>query len=394
MNKYFKLVIPFQKRSVNMNVKTKIFCSGTAYFIIDKSTNKIVHEFMQITEANYRLTDKDLIYSRIKMKSGIYENTDYYKPKKYGRIFRDEILDSFTNHDPLQLNTNSDRRVLTKSEIDLVNNYFKQSRTTVKNMFAALSGSNITGAELNNEASPLIMIDARFFESNFLNPLKKITKLDKKFDLSNIENITKEVTFATLIDRELIPGFKEIFDSYNIFLEYRDCEISNIQPDEEYSQYEFELSNEKLYKPNDKHLLYIKMYLEGLMGDISKTILNNKLHSFFSSNCRTYIKNNHIPLFSTIAKFNLKEIDNAHIKSVETCIIEKTEKSLIEAINPYNCLRIPTNAHRLIDKSKYYINIKGDLVDNLSKIREESYIDINNLPRQTIKFINDPNAFK
>ncbi|MGL4951159.1 MAG: MAG4270 family putative restriction endonuclease [Mycoplasma sp.] len=395
MDKYFKLVIPFQKRSINMDKLDKIFCTGTAYFIIDKTLNKIVYEYLEIKEANYRLTDKDLIYSRPKMKRGILEPTEYYKDGKYGREFRENLLNSFTNHDPLKYNVKSNRRVLQAKEIFLVNEYFKKSRSTVRNMFAALSGSNVTGAETNDEASPLIVIDPRFFEANFLNPLKTIRKLNIEFDLNLLEEIVDEVSLAEMIDNNLVEGFKEVFDKKNTFIEYRDEDIE----DEELEEYDvpesdFSTNNERLFNPKESQLMFIKMYLNDEFGKVEKTVLKNKIRSFFNANCKEYISKGYIPLFSTIKKYNLKIIENAHIKSVSSCIIQNTEQSLLDAINPYNCLRIPSNAHTLIDNDRHYIDIKGNLLDGLNKMKIQEYVDIQNLPKQTINFIKSPDAFK
>ena len=168
MTQYIKLKIPFATKKYIKQESNGLQIRGYAFFIFDLNKSQYIDEFIVLEKANYQLTDKNMLA------------TNYYN-KELFKNFRTKFLDSVTNHNPEELK-NIKHHTLDNNQLKKINEYFLNVNTTIRNMFACLSGSNPTGAELNNENSPILCTDTKYFRCNFLNPLKlfKAPKKDKK----------------------------------------------------------------------------------------------------------------------------------------------------------------------------------------------------------------------
>lgn len=80
--KLIKLKIPFITKKYIKNQKG-LKIKGNAFYIFDLNTMKIVDQYIEIIDGNYRLTDANML------------KTKYYK-KFLFKNFRDKYLDNFT----------------------------------------------------------------------------------------------------------------------------------------------------------------------------------------------------------------------------------------------------------------------------------------------------------
>lgn len=91
----------------------------------------------------------------------------------------------------------------------------------------------------------------------------------------------------------------------------------------------------------------------------------------------------------TKEKYDLQIIENAHIIEFASLIKDLSYSNLELSINPYNCLRIDKNTHKLIDDKKLFFDNKGNLIKHNNKIVTFGYLDIKNFPERTKKIFND-----
>ena len=376
MEKYIKIKIPFGSKSYIKNKNDSIVMKANAYYVFDLEKQKVIDEYIEIIRSNFRLTDKDMI-----------KPTAYYKQKDV-KNFRDIFLDKYAKTNPCTITT-SRYQELTNNQINEINNYLKQNYTTVRKMFSYLSGSNISGAETNNYASPIRCIDNEYFDCNFANVFKKYYS-DKKDRSKNYPDNIPVYSLSMLINSKIIKDFENTFYKYNEEFLYQNNELG------EYYNYEYEdkfvdICNEIKFKLKENQELFIEAIINKTIDDYNEYIkdklrLKRKLRSFYASNVNTYIKEGAIPLHSTIEKYNLKCIENAHIIPLSELVNNISYKNLIDAINPYNCLRIDSNTHTLFDKNEIYFNNKGDVILKNNKIIKNNYLDLKNMPTETKKF--------
>ena len=170
---YLKLKIPFATKSFIKELNKGLKIKGNAYYIFDLFKNVYVDEYLEIESANFRLTD----YNMLKTK---YYSKDIFKD------FRKRYLDTLSNKEP--------ENILEITYLDLneqslmeINNQFCKMNTTIRNMFACLSGSNPPGAKSKPENTPLICTEPNYFKYNFLNPLKCFVA--KKHDKTKTKKI-------------------------------------------------------------------------------------------------------------------------------------------------------------------------------------------------------------
>ena len=384
MDRYFKLRIPFATKKYIKKENNGLLIRGNAYFIFDLYKKVFIDEYIEIIEGNYRITDYDII-----------KPTDYYKNKLF-RNFRDNFLDMYSNHNPKEIKTVTHQK-LKSNEIIEINKSFKEMHTTVKSMFACLSGSNITGAETNNKASPMRCIDNEYFDCNFANVIKhyEAKKKDKKkIDDKNI----KTYRLFDVINNELIDGFDELFFEYNKDFEYREnIDFIYIPEDNQKDYIIVDINNKFKIKEKQKDFLLSIVYktIDDYETFIQSDRYNKKLRSYFTSNVNDYIRKKLIPLHSTTLMNNLSMYDNAHIIKFSTLIDTLKYEDLFDAINPYNCLRIEKNIHKLFDDKNIFFNINGDIINKDKKILHKEYLNMKNMPIETkkyfIKYLNQQN---
>lgn len=378
-NIYFKLKIPFATKSyINQSTKGLII-KGYAYYIFDKRINKFIKEYIELQQANFRVTDD-------KMK----KPTEYYKTPLIKEI-RTNYLDVYAltnNH------KNGAYCVLDDNQIDNLNKEFKELDTTVLRMFSILSGSNPSGAETNHKNSPIKYIEGEYFNCNFINPLKLYrANAKQKQEIRNAINDIELKTYllSDILEDYLLPGFKKVFDQYNKEWIFKDNHPSNIFTfEEKINDYKIKINDDDFIL-EDNQELFITAIKNKTLENYSEMIKNNKtklkkkLRNFYKSNIYFKLKNNELPLHSTKQKIILELIDNAHIIKFSDLVNNGQYK---DAINPYNCLRIDKNMHTLFDKNKIFFTKNGNIKDLHNKVVQTEYLDIENMPIQTLKFFN------
>ncbi len=373
--KCYLIKVPFStKGEIQKKKLNSLKISGYANYVFDINKKVIIHEYLELVKANYRLTDKRLIKP----------TSHYLRPLV--RKFRDTILDPITRHNPkdvVDIQFNS----LNNEQIKNINNYLKLETTTVKNQFSYFQGSNITGAKGNSKASPLVYTEQIYFGCNFANPMKELFKKQK--DVFNYELI-KEISLIEFISEN--KTFMNHFRKSNVWY-FNDQDI----PD---SERILETKSEENYDENnvnswvypedldDKISNYIDAHFSNMWKDHDQNAHKRMLRTFFGSSVRRELNNKNIPFCSSIKNYDSSIIENAHIISFAKLVNLNTRESIMKAINPFNVLRIDSNHHKLFDKNKITFDLQGNVIKN-NLILDESFLDIDNLPKKTIHFIEE-----
>ena len=372
MENYFKLRIPFATKKYIKKEKNGLIIRGDAYYIFDVNKKVYVDQYIEIIDGNYRITDLALIKTK-----------GYYKNKIY-KNFRDCFLDKYSNTNAKEMKKIT-YKTLSKNQIEEINKNFKKMDTTIRNMFACLSGSNPTGAETNCRASQMRCIDNEYFDCNFANVLKhfECNKKDKK---KVILDELKTYKLVDMIKRNIIEGFSKIFFDYNIEYEYKD-NIELLEMSESENENFNVVDTENKFRIKEKQKDFLLSIIYKTIDDYDDFINSNKykikLRSYYTANVNEYIKNKYIPLHSTTKLNNISFYDNAHIIPFSTSIKTLKYEDLFDAINPYNCLRIEKNIHKLFDDKSINFNINGDVVNRNNEILIEEYLNMNNMPKET-----------
>ncbi len=380
-NQFIKLKIPFATKSYIKNKPKKCYIMGYAYYIFDLDKQIIIDEYLELVKANYRITDIYMI------------KTKYYENKKV-KNFRKKYLDKYSNidinkfvyhHNKLE---NIKFEFLLDDQIKEINLYFKNQSMTIRRMYSLLSGSNISGAETKAKSSPIRCIDNNYFDCNFANVLAKY--YNKLFKHKEYPSDLDEYGLDELINSDKVKNFKENFFQYNEDILYENCQINQTLDNE--ITYEQTIDNIEKYNFNEKQILFIEGFLNKTLDNYEQIVTSNfikrKLRSYFNANIAKLLKNKFLPLFSTSEPFNLKIIENAHIISFASLLSKSTFESLTDAINPYNCLRIDTATHKLIDNDNYYFDKEGNLLNGKGEIVKQNYLDIKKIPYQSRIFFN------
>lgn len=366
--KLIKLKIPFITKKYIKNQKG-LKIKGNAFYIFDLNTMKIVDQYIEIIDGNYRLTDANML------------KTKYYK-KFLFKNFRDKYLDNFTRVNATCIK-DSQFVELNKEQLNKINLEFKQMNTTTRNMFACLSGSNPSGAVKYNHSTNMICNDAEFFKCNFANPLKFFeANKNNKLKIDNDESL-EEYNIKEFI--EMSQEFKNMFFKFNKQHEFSGIVPTILEINSYIENYEKAINKNK-YTISEKQSLFIQSIVnKTFSNDLNKNVLIKKLRGFYQSNIHDCLKNNQIPLHSTTIKCDLSQVENAHIISFSELIKKETYKDLYSAIDPYNCLRIDSSMHKLWDKNKFDFDEKGNVVFRDGKIKE-NYLDMNLLPEPTMNY--------
>ncbi len=377
VNDFFKIRIPFVTKGwISDRKKDKLKIKGCVFFIFDRKLGMYVDDYIHLEEANYRMTDEAMIKTK-----------GYYGRNKYVRDFRKNFLDKYSNNTHPNKIKNFTHKELNKSEINEVNEYFKKIEKTHKQMFSLLSGSNISGANQNPKASPLVCNDGDYFGCNFSNALKQY---ESKSKVKREWNDIKEYGLKDVLSNEIIPNFKEVFMQYNKFLDFRENIPEAIVTDD-ISQYFDDKNISEVLETIDGFLIterqndFINLYLNGKLDNqvefnSNKSKLITKLRSFYTSNIQKGIKSGNISLHHTTIKNNLAQIENAHILQFSKLVNNGTYDSLRMSIDPFNCLRIDSSIHVLWDKNEIGFNSSGDIVMNNAIIKKE-YLDMNEIKK-------------
>lgn len=346
--------------------------TGFANYIYDFENEVVIHEYLELTKGNYRLTDQRLI-----------KPTDHYLSKHVKRI-RDNILDPITNHQAKDISKITFNE-LNETQIKQINDYLKLETTTIKNQFSYFQGSNISGAKTNSKASPIVCMEQQYSGCNFANPMKLIRG---KENLNY--QIIKDISLVELIEDN--ENFMNIFKEYNAWY-FNDLLVDN-------SKIKLSLQNEKLYSehnieswvyPNDlddKISNYIDAHLNDTWKDNDINIHKRMLRTFFGSAVKRELNNKKLPFCASKVQYNSSVIENAHIINFSKLVEINSKESILKAINPFNVLRINSDNHKLFDRHIITFDPQGNIIMN-NEIIEESFLDIINLPEETIHFLEE-----
>lgn len=373
MDRYFKMVVPFATKPYIREKKNGLIVVGEANYIYDREKNKFVDWYIEIEKSNYRITDVKML-----------KPTEYYM-KDIVKNFRTNFLDKYSG---INLSDQTLYKFLSSEQINDVNKELRRMKTTIRTMFSLLSGSNISGSELDHRASPIRCIDNKYFYCNFANPINKFIVNSKYKETILLKMNTYSLDYV--LEKNIIPGFKDEFDKYNEEWLYKDFKPGidyTSEDNHNFSKYNIN----DYFKISEKQEDYIYAILNNKIynhDNISKMDLKNKLRSFFTLNVKNYINDKKIPIMSTTENYTLDTIKNAHIIPFSDLFNELTYSSLKDAINPYNCLRIDGNTHDRFDKKKILFLKDGSITDREGNLIKEKYLDINNMPLETKKFFN------
>ena len=358
-NIYLKLKIPFATKSYIKKSCKGLKIKGNAYYIFDLSKQAYIDEYLELEQANFRLTDFRIL------------KTKYYE-KDLFKMFRKNYLDILSNENAENI-IEITHQDLDEDNLKKINIHFQKMTTTVRNMFSCLSGSNPTGAESNNENTPLICINPEFFRCNFLNPLKifaaKKQNKTKNYNNMNVINVDLQEFLNKYLIKKNNVSFKEIFDQYND--PDRDKIENILQHCEEYSSSLFSnlklntncLEDEKFKTKNENFELFIDGYLNNTFSQhIEWKKFKEKLRSFYKWNVDYCISRKYLSPNSSLQGMSQSLIESAHIIPFASLVEKKDKKAILKSIDPYNCLRIDRNAHKLYDDKSRYFDLNGNLV--------------------------------
>lgn len=357
MNNLIKLKIPFAtigwiKQS---NKLTEQYTKGYVYYIFDLSINRYISDYIQLEESNFRKTDSELV------------KTAYYK-KHIVKNFRNNYLDKFTNN-----YNDGNRQMLTTEEITIINNEFLTLNTTSKTMFSLLSGSNISGAKTNPNSTPLKCLEPEYYGYNFSNPLKEYSVLDK-YKTTKYNSIPlKEYSLSEAFKTNIIPDLEIVWNKYNNFsFKYKTKNpISfNVPEDQEV----------KIYGIINKTLVYKNK-------NNTKQHYNRVLRTLYESNVRYFLKSGWLPYNSTIFDYDNVVIQSCHIIPFAELVNSNEYSKLLEAIDPFNCLRLDANTHIRYDKHHIYFDENGMLVDVKHNNEKIKFLNLETLPNKSIEYI-------
>lgn len=370
-NRYIKLKIPFASKGEILSKDKSLKMLANAYYIFDIKEQILIDEYIEILKTNYRVTDLKMI------------KTSHFK-NKHVKEFRELFLNDFNNSNEIIYNE------LSNNKIVKINTFLREQKITIRSMYSLFSGSNPSGAETKSKSSQLRCIDNEFFDCNFANVVKKYATKGIKFKNKIYDKNMKTYTLTKMINSNILYNFRDLFYEYNKDLEFSLCLNLDDLIFNEKNDYKIDNINNNEFEPKENQSLFL---YSSINQNISKYVnfelssINNKLRSYYASNVNQYIKERKIPLLSTTTKYDLSLVENAHIIPFSTLVKIKTYDSLKDAINPYNCLRINSDIHKLFDKNIIKFDLKGNLLDRHNKIQKSSYLKVDIFPKQTMDFL-------
>lgn len=373
MSTYVKLIIPFgSKKYISQRNGFRIL--GNAIYVFDLSKQQYIDEYIEVIKSNFRITDAAMV-----------KPTTYYNNKKV-RQFRNKFLEQYYKDDPLTIK-NVRYQELNQDQINKINAYFKNCTSTVRTMFSCLSGSNISGAQLDFKATQMVYLSKdEFFGCNFANVLKKFT-CPKKYKTKSY-SISYEYTLPDFLNNNVITDFRKVFDKVNYDIEYKGKIESVIKFDnyKEFTAIKKEITD-FIIPPRQQ--CFLTMIQNNNFSNSDKEKVKNTLRSYYTANIKKAIKDNLIPIHSANNKQDLKIIENAHIIQFASLIKSNNYQSLLQAIDPFNCLRVEKNIHAMYDANKIYFDLNGNVIDSITKtILYRNYLNLNNMAFKTINYIS------
>lgn len=336
--------------------------SGWAYYIIDNK-GIIIAQIPQIIKGEYRVTDSDMIATR-----------GYWR-KRNIKEFREKFL---FESEPNKYTKKSPRKQLTKNQIKEINIEFLKNKFSFLTALSLLSGSNITGCDTDKLRQPYFYVGEDIEDEwNLFNPINcfKSIRKNKKIEI----DITKSDKYITLKEYfnlfENIEIHKNKYNPKKLFINWNHLrKIMTEASNEVINSINFEIQDTKTIIKKTKFSLddyledgeeKLRLYLNNeFNSDYSK--LKNFVRSRFSIACNLAIEKNLLSP-SSFEDDNPIICENAHIIPVQYLLQNRTDiKSLLDAISPYNCLRLSPNLHTLYDKNLITFTPDGRIEGKIS----------------------------
>jgi len=349
----FTVTIPFYSKNWIKNESNINKMKGNIIYKFDLNTYKMTG-YLQLSNCTCRVTDA-------LNKSKIFVGKIKKFRNKFSTIF---------NPPNFNLSKNPLFHTFNQEELKSINSYLKNDITSsLKTQYTYFIGYTSSGGGSNQKNSSIRCGDAIYFNYQFLNVFDRFEKL-KGFKLNNFP---KQVNYSLeeIISENIVTGLKETFEKINEFY-YSKKKIKKNY---------FELQDIEFIKK-------IKLDLKTNPNiETTNNYVNNQFRTYYISKVKSFVRKGQINDQILINQNPSEQIERAHIIAFGELIDEGSEKSLLKAIDPYNCLHIDANSHRSFDAKKFYFNSNGDKVykDN----HQEKFIDKSKLTNQQLQYMED-----
>lgn len=387
----------FFKEKINEN---KIL--GEAYYILNNDY-KIVKQFIQIKNANFRPTDAEMLKTFFYKRSNI---------KKIRNVLED--IQKGYGYEPKDISKKQKIRLeLKKNEVDYINKFLLE-QFKIKSSIDIFTGSNSSGAESVATNSDIFAYENKndLIQDgcNFTNPFNRneLYSKDKNVEIKSLDEI-ELISIEEYFKKA--PSAKEIFKEYNyskyyIFNDFADSIKSELNTDLilDKIEKEFNLNSSKekksieyfikqIYSKIDECFMFKKdkKTLAKNLRDYQKVLINyekRELLKKYDSQSFQYFNN-------FINNDNYPNCEHAHIISVEKILNEEDPLKWFQIADNNNCLLLSPNIHEAFDRKQIYfdesgncfkkdnenisdISIKNEVLNNERKKYLKKYIEINN----------------
>lgn len=368
MYKAFK--IPFSTKK-----KSSFHIEGDAYYLFNID-GEIIKQFIQLTKANYRPTDVEML------------TTDYYKKDDQYISIRKKYLETIN---PLDIHKKSKIREELDSDILTLINKDLLKLSRVKSSLDIFTGSNSSGAESSPKKCEII-----YYSNgnpwcngiNFSNPLNKCLVAEYKKYCKNIiiNTLDKDIeiyNFIDVIEKDGFQNFYKLIKSYNTIDFYlkdknlNDVIREDISNNENLNSLENDINNEsKNYKSKRGGIDYYNLQIEKIINDYNDDFINSNQSEkklrliqkvLLNIQIKSMIEEKVIDSYNSLEGDEIAnyKYEHAHIVSVRTC---KREDRYKDISDPNNCLILSPSIHSLFDDSKITFSDDGSTFSNNDKI--------------------------
>ncbi|RXY96320.1 HNH endonuclease [Malacoplasma penetrans] len=385
--KFYGFSIPFVTKAVLNKSSNGCKISGTAYYIYDKDLDyKIIKQFIQVSEVEFRPTDKEMI----KPTKYYKKNSESFKKIRHGILEEYQASKGLDKNKISKENKETNRlKIEDQNIINKINNCLL-SANKVKDSISFFTGSNPSGAEQNNRASNEIIYYPKscdqsfknFNGYNFTNPFNRneIYKINKNIHINSVKNIE----LISLLDYlELNPKAKELLDDYNYtkyyllnndfdlnILTFEELQVFNSKLEKQIFSNNSKVKSDKIkeeitelinnYKSQDLEERDLKENLNKLENSLrkyQKALLNIELKEIIDLPKNKGIENKN-NIINSCEKDSFFCYEVAHIVPVK--LSKQSEKTMWEIADPNNCLLLSPNTHKAYDLKYIYFNEEGN----------------------------------
>ncbi|MCF0218118.1 MAG: hypothetical protein HUJ42_03715 [Malacoplasma sp.] len=384
MKKYQGFKIAFISKAVINKNSSGCKIKGDAYYLISDDYQKIIKQFIQLNQVEFRPTDLEM------------QKTCYYNQTNPYIKIRKEILESIQESNNVDKNKISKKQKL-KVQINendlIIINQKLLGLSAVKRSIDIFTGSNSSGAETNNLScdiltqNPINLVHNKTFtymqNCNFSNPFnhKLVYQKDKSIGISKLDEI-ELIEIETFFTRNKVA--EDLFIKYN--LNQYHCSASNKYIANSINDWiQINPARKKIvyrFKPNGNYqeeIAKIKFQIGYFLATNNQNEASwNKEIKKFEFKLRNYQKslfaNYELPTIYALHKNELNNSQNyyqfcenddsnfyefVHIISSKEAKQEISVESLFQIADNNNCLLISPNLHTSFDNNQVYFDDKG-----------------------------------